>query len=811
MSDVTSFEVTGDWRHIVDDGMVDLDDLPDEALPTGTVKFRPMFPTVATAGVPATAYTFGEVPGLIAGGVLHDLQGRPGVRLAGKVGEHTVRWSAEISLTYQGQKVAYPSPVAFELEADTVLSAIIQQAGRALSPIVLDPRIEALAGRLADVDQVVGQAEQIVEDASQSVIDAKGHADRAEGLAGAQDEHVAGVLEDPQSATHAAFKAVGNATYADRSIRSGLGFAPCVHVEEAPLGTGPLPLRSIDGLLWGNVGATLHKSFDDGQTWTAVATLPGVGSIIDLREAGDGEVLVASNGLWRSTGWSVNPATATWTKVLDTLGGTIRRFSWSVDPVSGWVGLTCYDNGAKRHLSRWAWLSKDHGETFTEIFDMAVAHPTIDQALAHMHTVAIDPYHDGPHPRLWMSYHKTSDDPTNISDPIIRLMWSDDQGATWTRYGTDADRDHPVVAIPTPSGMVFDTDMNPAALRLIDRNMQRRTIHMVRRVGAQMPGWATDWDRDSNGDVHVLFMSAVSGQPGHVISTDGRMTGETLVVEQRPASGQVDGIALAAHRDKMFVTTKQVDLPFDLTVASLPPRGLAPDTLDGLAGGKAVTFSVAAGIGATAYDENTVAIGQVATGGRDAVAVGYGALAPGYSVSIGNGATSSGAGYAVSVGIAATSGENGTAIGANSKAGVGCLSIGRTANTVGATNSTALGAYAVATAAQSTAVGSESVATGTWSTVVGRSAQATGNYADAFGRTAKATHTSAVALGSGTVTSAASQVNVGPRHFAMKKVSSLGNSAVGEINLAAIENASGKLQLLVRGPSGPSTVMWTEP
>lgn len=217
MSDVTSFEVTGDWRHIVDDGMVDLDDLPDEALPTGTVKFTPVFPSVATAGVPATAYTFGQVPALIAGGVLTDLQGRPGIRLAGKVGEHTVRWNAEVSLTYQGQKVAYPSPVAFELTEDTVLSAIIQQAGRALSPIVLDPRIEALAGRLADVDQVVGQAEQIVEDAGQSVIAAKGHADRAEGLAGAQDEHVADVLADPASATHAAFKAVGNATYGTKA------------------------------------------------------------------------------------------------------------------------------------------------------------------------------------------------------------------------------------------------------------------------------------------------------------------------------------------------------------------------------------------------------------------------------------------------------------------------------------------------------------------------------------------------------------------------------------------------------------------
>lgn len=217
MSNVTSYRVTGDWRHIVDDGMVDVDDLPDEVLPTGTVKFRPLYPTVATAGVPATAYTFGTVPALIAGGVLTDLQGREGVRLAGKVGEHTVRWSAEIELTFQGQKVSYPSPVAFELDQDTVLSAIIQQAGRAMTPIVLDPRVEALAGRLAEADEIVQSVEGYASDAAGAVGLAKAEADRAIGLAGAQDEHIAGTLEDPESATHAALKAVGNATYVPKS------------------------------------------------------------------------------------------------------------------------------------------------------------------------------------------------------------------------------------------------------------------------------------------------------------------------------------------------------------------------------------------------------------------------------------------------------------------------------------------------------------------------------------------------------------------------------------------------------------------
>lgn len=216
MSDVTSFEVTGDWRHIVDDGMVDGDNLPDEVPLTGKVVFKPVYPTVATAGVPVTAYTLGPVTALIAGGVLNDLQGRPGVMLAGKVGEHTVRWSAETSLRFQEQKVDYPR-VTFDLTEDVRLTGIITQAGPSLTPIVVDPRIEALAASVESVNLAVVEAEGHASTAAEQVPLAKAEADRAIGLAGAQDEHIAGTLEDPQSATHAAFKAVGNATYADKA------------------------------------------------------------------------------------------------------------------------------------------------------------------------------------------------------------------------------------------------------------------------------------------------------------------------------------------------------------------------------------------------------------------------------------------------------------------------------------------------------------------------------------------------------------------------------------------------------------------
>ena len=212
MSDVTSYEVTGDWRHIVDDGMVDGDDLPDEVPLKGKVVFKPVYPSVATAGVPVTAYTLGPVTALVAGGVLTDLQGRPGVKLAGQVGAHTVRWTAETTLRFQEQKVDYPR-VTFELAEDVRLTGIITQSGASLSPIVVDPRIEALAESVENINLAVVEAEGYASDAAGQVVLAGQEADRAIGLAGAQDEHIAGTLENPTSATHAAFKAVGNATY----------------------------------------------------------------------------------------------------------------------------------------------------------------------------------------------------------------------------------------------------------------------------------------------------------------------------------------------------------------------------------------------------------------------------------------------------------------------------------------------------------------------------------------------------------------------------------------------------------------------
>lgn len=178
MSDVTSFEVTGDWRHIVDDGMSDLDDLPDEVLPTGTVRFTPVGPALATAGDPIVGYTLGTVPALIAAGRLTDLQGREGVRLAGVIGVETIRWQATVRVTWQEQNVA-EWEIVFDLESDLRLSAERPEMGR-LPALVVSQVERHRRDAVAAADRAE-TARGVAEDAAE---DAKGYRDEAGGHAG---------------------------------------------------------------------------------------------------------------------------------------------------------------------------------------------------------------------------------------------------------------------------------------------------------------------------------------------------------------------------------------------------------------------------------------------------------------------------------------------------------------------------------------------------------------------------------------------------------------------------------------------------
>lgn len=115
MSEVTSYLVTGNWLHLVDDSFLDEDAYPDLVLPWGHVRFIPVSPAYATAGSPAVAYTFAEITAPVVDGALS-------VSLAGSVGDFAVRWRAETSIEYFGKPLVIPT-IEFDLLDDFVLTS----------------------------------------------------------------------------------------------------------------------------------------------------------------------------------------------------------------------------------------------------------------------------------------------------------------------------------------------------------------------------------------------------------------------------------------------------------------------------------------------------------------------------------------------------------------------------------------------------------------------------------------------------------------------------------------------------------------
>lgn len=111
---VVTHLVSGDWRHVVEDGIVDADAKPDVVVPTGYAEFEPLDPPVAYDGLPSVAYTFAPVLAEIEGGML-------AVRLVGEVGGQAITWRARVHLQYKGADL--PLIVRdFELSADVRLS-----------------------------------------------------------------------------------------------------------------------------------------------------------------------------------------------------------------------------------------------------------------------------------------------------------------------------------------------------------------------------------------------------------------------------------------------------------------------------------------------------------------------------------------------------------------------------------------------------------------------------------------------------------------------------------------------------------------
>ncbi|WP_298833924.1 hypothetical protein [uncultured Planococcus sp.] len=593
---------------------------------------------------------------------------------------------------------------------------------------------------------------------------------------------------------------------------NGLSFT---RAENLTLGTfvasDPRYLDNIgDGYLYGSNSRSLYRATSENGPWTLIKAFTAQDAITGIRQLGDGEVILArsTDGLWKSTGWATNPASATWRQVLVT-NGKVTQFSFDADPVSGWVSVTTYINGDMTN-SRYVWLSKDNGNTFTQIFDMLDYEPTINKVHSHFHIATLDPYWNSATPRIWISYHKTNDDPTEKADPKKRIKYSDNSGVTWVDFSNT--NYQPVVAIATPEGMLFGSDEGLVGVYIVKRtpnpsDMKYELFYAFRENIDGIFGWAVKGIKGANGAYHMAFRSATAGYSARIVTSDGSKIEETLVIPPKTASDTVDISDMVEYKGRLIgvyyntVTGAGVAHKFS---ADAPSRGVQQDYRTGaLEGGVAEPLGTSAGFKSKA-DIRGTAVGSNSLSALRGVAVGEQSVAGSEGTAVGSVAKATGNGTAI--GKSATT-ENGAAFGRNSVSAGDGVAVGPTAKV--ATDSVAIGAFSSAEKVQTTAVGKSALASADYGIAIGTLSQATAIGSLAIGRNAKSTHAFSVALGYGSTTTAPNQYQVGAAHMELKTVAAPPNPSDGT-RLFSRLNGAGKTELCAIFPTGTVVVIAAE-
>lgn len=249
-------------------------------------------------------------------------------------------------------------------------------------------------------------------------------------------------------------------------------------------------------VVYGSRFTSIIQTVDAGLTWTVLATIGE--TIQQLWRLPNGEVAVGTNvgggrgGLWFSTGWAENPATATWTKrvTVSAANNSIPR-AWGVgfapkghareglivanEYGSHGQSATPDDGGAAR-----AWLSLDYGETWREIFNMFTF--LGNKVGQHLHGCAYDPWDD----RLLMSF---GDGNTGSGAETGVVACGDflEATPTWTYVDGPVKnaRYQSVNIMPRPEGIWYGCDGYPAGIYFQPRTGFRELGPM--RVPVQFP------------------------------------------------------------------------------------------------------------------------------------------------------------------------------------------------------------------------------------------------------------------------------------------------------------------------------------
>ena len=236
-------------------------------------------------------------------------------------------------------------------------------------------------------------------------------------------------------------------------------------------------------------GGPLRQSRDQGRTWEIIHQFSGQ-SLELVEPLANGEILVATSGtvegvsstrrIYVSDGYDpANPTATTWVHKLTGSAQFVKWVDWSVSqhgpivllaeygPKGGMVWGSGTEPIPEGENARYVHLSLDHGQTWTQIFDLNtfMVSRGQDTTLRHIHGIAWDPYWD----RIWLSFGDSMGG--NGSNGVI---YSDNLGSTWEVAYHSAEVDTPegwqVVGIqPMKDCILFAGDMTPAGVMRLDR------------------------------------------------------------------------------------------------------------------------------------------------------------------------------------------------------------------------------------------------------------------------------------------------------------------------------------------------------
>lgn len=273
--------------------------------------------------------------------------------------------------------------------------------------------------------------------------------------------------------------------------------------------------RDREGVLWGvQAPNKIVKSIDEGVTFTTVIDItPFIVDNGDFTGAlGFQNALIISDtgriiiGTTNGSVYVSNEAKTTFTKAFQFSNG-VARLEWGQCKYQNIILLSSYGDKNAANPPRQVYLSKDHGATWTKIFDMPIVN-MVDPAKFHLHEVLYDPYSKA----IWVV---TGDEVNN------NIYISYDFGDTWTPiYDTPATSTnkhiHPTSLLAFPHGVIMGSDELPEGMRYWKRPTDKlQPTIKIQDIDINFLTWG------SPTDTNIANLSV----GGHVVSTESYFLG----------------------------------------------------------------------------------------------------------------------------------------------------------------------------------------------------------------------------------------------------------------------------------------------